>query len=231
MRLVEECLHLVRMKQDFDQINNLIDRYKTELADFYDEWADDFSERAVRVTNEGQWLLVLGMYLAKLERRMTKFGRERLAEAFGLGLAGEMTERLDYELQKQIAVNDTWVRNSLVPNVRLLSESYWEERDDYPEKDDVKGIWLRRAYQVGLYAGAAWTAFWAGRVYEQPPDTYWKWNGPADHVSCSTCLERVGRIYRADQLPGLPGDQSTSCGCNCRCWCELLSAEEASEFV
>lgn len=78
-----------------------------------------------------------------------------------------------------------------------------------------------------LFAGMVWMAFWGARTRSGSADVFYLWSGTLDDVICVDCEGRVGKIYRASNLPGLPGDRSTICNGNCRCWLEEINPDEA----
>ena len=98
---------------------------------------------------------------------------------------------------------------------------------EYREETDV----IHRLMGMGayglLFAGMVWNAFWKARVGSGDPEAFYIWWGTIDDATCITCEGRIGNIYRASNLPGIPGDRSTKCDGLCRCMPQELSPEEA----
>ncbi len=66
-------------------------------------------------------------------------------------------------------------------------------------------------------------------VDTEPEETLYEWRLGPNHVHCPECQSYGGNQYRADDLPAIPGDGSTTCLHMCGCF--LVSDDGSEGFV
>jgi hypothetical protein len=131
-----------------------------------------------------------------------------MEEAIANAWRSEDEERLAELQAEKDALAIEAITASFLPSLDKASKG---EKESLLQKFSAVGSY-------GLtYAGMVWAGFWASHVLSGPPEARYLWDGMDDEATCDTCRSRIGNEYKANELPGIPGDQSTECDGKCRC--------------
>ena len=199
--------------------------YRNELQDLYRSWLSEFLEELEATPDEDRQEYIVAALLL-LGRRLKELQRIRLLEAFDMGLAGEPVspEALE-ELSNHIREQERYIDESLMPH---LETHFLDRLEELPEigQEKFEESLSKRAYRVGLYAGAFWTVMQLAQWAISQPERTCTWIAHDDEGTCPDCAAYSGKTYTKATLPTLPGVE-VQCNGNCRCalfWHEPLES-------
>lgn len=220
--LIKRCLALIAFKATLDDVKAQERAFKEEFSSSYanelvalesalDRTDDPAEEERLKKTFIAVVVLLMGN---ELKKRGTLAARSGWREEIVQPMSDKPTIDLDAVI---LELEGNWQEATLMGFLPRLASAA-EYRGD--------GKIIDRFAAVGSYgmmfAGMVWAAYWTSYVRSGSEDTLYLWDGVTDQVTCPTCDERIGNIYRVSELPGIPGDRSTECNGNCRCWLQDL---------
>lgn len=231
LALARLAYKLVCFKQDVEDIRSIEADYKAALLEAYIDWVRVLAKALQKVTDKGERKAIIKASIKKIHSALSKLGKEYLTEAFEVGTGRERTrkkqegwepneEELQDLLDEAIADNDRVLAESLMVALYETAGIIFGEPEEFETQTSIREQLMSRAFQVGLYASAAWVLYWHGYVESKSPEVIYIWDGMEDRDTCEGCRPRIGEEYTKDTLPGRPGDGSTPCGPGCRCWLE-----------
>lgn len=196
--------------------------YKDELQAIYNDWAENAADELAGADEEDREELIAAL-LAMLALQLKRAGRQGMADAFEVGLAGNTpTAEALAALDEAITQNDWYVDNSLIPAIRERLERDSSVEGFTWEGPALGDIFSGMKWRVNLYAGAVWFAIgigvWAAMMRRGDPPTRRYLDPSADH--CETCPPKAHEYESYSSMVaqvGLPSDGSDQCRSNCRC--------------
>lgn len=221
VRLLDGYLWLARYKQRLDVVAYQTSAFEDEFAVEYAKLLRELESQLFGTEDSLEEEQYKRAFVAAATALMLKLLKKRGTRAARAGWREEVS---DIELEALLrTLEGDWEAASLEGLMPRLQRA-----GSYQGEGEV----ISRLAAVGsyglLFGGIVWSAFWGARVESGSEDALYRWDGTLDPMTCETCVDRIGNVYRASRLPGWPGDRSTICNGNCRCWLFELSAMEAA---
>ena len=209
-----------------------VNAYQKELERIYNQWSDDLAEQLAEADpDERDGLLEVA--LAALLVSLRDAGRRSITESAILAWddTPPTPEMLD-ELSDAIEANDRYLRDSLIPALRVKVEAGLDDEDIILAIDAGTGnealaaLLLTMVARVASYSGAWWAVY--NRIFgdaarEKVEKVFAHLDPTAKH--CSECPEfqsEGGREYASyDDYLSVTGGRvpgEFECGAWCRCW-------------
>lgn len=157
-----------------------------------------------------------------------------MRKSYSAGLNGTIPS--DKGLEKLLDIAKTsfgYFNDSFLPD--LIDAE--DESDRFGDPEARESAVQSRSSRMGMYAGAAWLATWAGvddqiSQRDTPPRVMRLMDVAAEH--CDTCPGKEGIYDDIDAMEaqaGIPGDGSDDCMSNCRCRLLVESEPGSGNFV
>jgi hypothetical protein len=205
--ILDEVIWELELKQ-YEDLLQATNSYKDELKSIYEVWAEDYLRDLEIVPEDGRREYIAAALLL-LGRQLKERQRIKLVEAFNLGLAGDPPSPQSLvNLSNHIIEQEKYVDTSLLPDL----ETYLLELEE-PTKESL----LKRAYRVGLYAGAFWAATQLAQIWISQDDRKVTWISRDDGGTCKQCHSLHRKTFTVATLPATPG-VDVECDGNCRCY-------------
>jgi hypothetical protein len=177
-----------------------------EASDLADGLEDDIRQEWLTLMEAVREGMSPDTALNEFRQKAERLISAGLNEAWQIGRQGALTEADRLEIDTLIADQENYLRRFMEELAGQLGEA--------GDRDTMGGILLANAARMAMYAGSAWTAYNAAKIFNRKPDELWKWEGPI-RGSCPDCIEEMELGVRPlSQIRRRPGN--VQCKSNCR---------------
>ena len=235
----------IKGRRATSKIGSATNEYQGLLTHIYDQWAKR-AHRAILTAGEGSRTSLvreIDKQMLSLSKSLIVVAGKHIEEAFRLGFNGTPDSEALKLLNKQVKTNEKFMKESLIPRLRMKIVSHLEEleaRHQY-QLDDVSlmGLLQSMRSEPAGYAGAFWNSIFVANGLvrkredkqrindkQKPKRVRWVLDPTVEH--CKSSLHGHGcpdlaRIYESwDAMPTVPAGDVTCLG-NCRCHVEVES--------